>query len=166
MIHKKSQMKMMETISVLIIFLILLVFIMIFYIGMSKSTSGKTEDERSSLKAIEISQYASYMPEFQCSSKNIIKENCYDILKMNAFIDFTTNYYNGSLVLNTTYYDLFKYSKIFVYEIYPDDRNWTVYEKFPPKGVIGSKESHIPISLYDATTDEYTFGILNVKIYS
>ena len=100
---------MMETISVLLVFLILLTFVMIFYINISRSTQGAKQDDLSNLKAVEISQTISFMPEFQCSFKNIVDENCFDIMKINAFRQYVETDTLGMRSYNTTYYDLFVY---------------------------------------------------------
>lgn len=164
---RKSQIKMMETISVLLVFLILLTFVIIFYVGISSSTSGSNSEESSNLKAIEIAQLTSFMPEFQCSFKNIIDENCFDVLKMTAFINYTQIDSSGMAALGTGYFDLFEYSKITVTEIYPaTGQEWVVYDRDPGKPQFDSKISFIPISLYRANENSYSFGMLNITVYS
>jgi hypothetical protein len=164
--QKKSQIKMMETISVLLVFLILLTFLLIFYIGMGKSSAGKAADEKSNLRAVEIAQQASYMPEFQCSSKNIITENCFDILKLRVFMQFTHNSLEGNKMLNTTYYDIFKNSRISINELYPGDAEFIIYDRKPRKERYESRSSHIPISIYEPVLGEYYFAILEVEVYT
>lgn len=164
--RKKSQIKMMETISVLIVFLILMVFVLIFYIGMSRSTGEEAQDEKSNLRAITISQFASFMPEFQCSSKNIIEENCFDTLKMEAFIDYTTKDQVGKRAVNTTYYDIFKYSRLVAYEVYPEAKVWQLYDHKPVQKRYEEKQSHIPVTFYDTNKNKYSFGMLNVTVYN
>jgi len=165
--NRRSQIKMMETISVLIIFLIILTFVIIFYVNISNSTEGTRRDDLSNLKAVEISQLVSFMPEFQCSFKNIIHENCFDILRMEAFMNYTLLDVDGQKSLGTTYYDLFGYSKVTVKEIYPvQGTKWVVYERQPAKDVFESRMTFIPISLYDADQNSYYLGMLNVTVYS
>lgn len=164
---KNAQIKMMETISVLLVFLILLTFVIIFYVSISTSTSGSANEESANLKAIEIAQLTSFMPEFQCSFKNIIDENCFDVLKMAAFIDYTQTDPSGMTALGTGYFDLFEYSKITVTEVYPDTgQEWVVYDRDPGTLEFDRKISFIPISLYKANENSYSFGMLNITVYS
>lgn len=163
---KQAQIKMMETISVLLVFLILITFVVIFYVNISRSSASSAGEDLSSLKAIEISQLIAYMPEFQCSSKNIVDENCFDILKMEAFEDFTKGTTQGAKALNTTYYDLFEHSTIVVYEIYPSSsQSWVIYNSTPIR-INREKMVFIPLVLYDASENINTFGMLNVTVYS
>ena len=157
---------MMETISVLLVFLVLLVFVLIFYIGMSQSTQQKRDDELSNLKAVEISQFASYMPELQCSSKNIIEENCFDKVKVEVFVDSTQHEIEGSIELNTTYYDVFRFSRIEVAQIYPSFENWTIYDRKPDKDNYNQIKAYIPINIYNPNTLQKAFGMLNVTVFS
>jgi len=140
---------------------------MIFYINISRSTQGAKQDDLSNLKAVEISQTISFMPEFQCSFKNIVDENCFDIMKINAFRQYVETDTLGMRSYNTTYYDLFEYSQIIVYEIYPKSVNsWLIYNRTEGADITNKKNTFIPISLYNATTNQYTYGILNVTVYS
>jgi hypothetical protein len=162
---KKAQIKMMETISVLIVFMILMTFVVIFYANISRAGAPKAQDELASLKAIEISQFIAYLPEFQCSEKNIIADNCFDLMKIEAFITYTNTDPEGINAINTDYYDLFEFSKIELFQIYPDDEYWLIYERNTTKKA-SKKMSHLPISVYHPLTNEYGFAILNVTVYS
>jgi hypothetical protein len=168
---RKSQIKMMETISVLIIFLILLTFVVIFYVGIGSSDAANNNEDISSLRAIEITQVVSSLPEFQCSLKNIIDENCFDILKLEAFLDYTSTS-TGQRILNTTYYSLFQFSDVTVYIVYPERSQmvWNIYHREPfaadPTNTrFDEKKAFIPISLYDAYSNQYYYGMLNVTVY-
>lgn len=164
---KKSQIKMMETISVLMIFLILLAFVLIFYISFSKASNPKARDEKANLKAIEISQFASYMPELQCSRKNIIEENCFDIEKINVFKDYTENDPDGQKALNTIYYDVFEESRVTIHQYYPEGNSWVIYERIPTKTKVESRQVFIPVNLFDPNNGgSFSYGMLNVTVYS
>lgn len=163
---KKSQIKMMETIAVLLVFLILLVFVMIFYIKMSQSTNTKAKVESANLKAVEIAQFASFMPELQCSSKNIIEENCFDAVKIGVFRNITINDSRGRVALNTTYFDVFENSRIAIAEVYPNNRSWVIYERRPQAKRLDERTVFIPVSIYDPIETSYSFGMLNVTTYS
>lgn len=164
---RKSQIKMMETISVLLVFMIIIVFVMIFYVNISSSSASLAKEDEANLKAVEISQKISFMPEFQCASKNIITDNCFDILKLDGFNNYVTNDIDGQISYNTTYFDMFENSKIVVAKIYPATGDiWEIYDRKPSTRKYGGKTTFIPISLYDPNVNEWYFGLLNVTVYS
>jgi hypothetical protein len=165
-LRKKSQIKMMESIAVLLVFIILLAFIIIFYVKMSVASSGKGKEDKNKLRAIEISQLISYMPELQCSTKNIIEDVCFDMAKIQAFI-FLNRTPEGQRIMGSYYYDLFRYSKITIYTVYPV-RNiiFTIYDNKPNTTDYGIKETHLPITLYDPSERKSYFSMLNVSVYS
>ncbi|MCB9358627.1 hypothetical protein H6503_01725 [Candidatus Woesearchaeota archaeon] len=157
---------MMETISVLLVFLILLTFVVIFYVNISTSSAQSGREDITNLKAVEISQLIAYMPEFQCSSKNIVDENCFDMLKLEAFGNFSITT-EGQDAIATSYFDIFEYSRIEVNEIYPDStKSWLVYERKPESSRVSLKRTFIPISLYNAYDNSFAYGILNITVYS
>ena len=85
-LNRKSQLKIGETIAILIVFFMLLVLGIFFYIGVQQATSQKTFERESDISAIEVVQRASTLPELQCSSGNDIEDNCIDIYKL-AFLN-------------------------------------------------------------------------------
>jgi hypothetical protein len=112
------------------------------------------------LESIRVSQTISYLPELQCSSKNIVEDNCFDIYKLNAFLEMKNNETN----FNQTYYPFFYYSNITVQKVYPGtQQSWNIYNKV---GKGGSFKTLIPILIYDPTTDKNSFGVLTVQSYN
>ena len=148
---KKSQIHMMETIAILLIFFVLVIMGFIFFMRtVSVSQEGKvTKDQE--LQSIRVSQAVSFLPELQCSSKNIIDENCFDKYKLDAFID------------DNFYYPFFYFSNITINEIYPNTGNtWTLYAN-PLNGT--SYKTTIPILLRNVTERTDSFGLLIVEYY-
>jgi hypothetical protein len=85
--HKKAQVKMTETVFILLIFFILLGLGLIFYGNVQKTLIGKGIKEGFEKKAVLISQKATFMPEVQCSFKNNIIDSCYDLYKLQGFAE-------------------------------------------------------------------------------
>ncbi len=110
---KKGQIRMTETIAVIFIFFILLVFAIIFYGRYQKVAFQEKQELDFANKAIEITTKVLFLPELTCSKGEAEKEDyCFDMLKL--------RYLKGLSEANLDYYfDLFSYSQIFVYEIYP-----------------------------------------------
>ncbi len=146
---------MMETIAIMLIFFVIIVIGFTFYIKTSGYSQGQKIAKVQELESIRVSQAISFLPELQCSSKNIVKDNCFDMHKLNAFINLPNK--------NNVYYPFFYYSDITVSEIYPSNKEWSVYNRTRSGS---SYKTSIPILLYNATTRSNAFGILDVKYYT
>jgi len=155
---------MFETIAVLLIFFVLIGFGLIFYGNMQTGIIQETSEENFELKAIQTAQLVSFLPELQCSSNNIIVDDCFDILKVEALSEIISSPQNQKLK-NEYYYDLFGFSSITIEQIYPFPvASWSIYEKTTEKTKAKSSIK-IPVSLYDPTSRAYNFGILTVDVY-
>ena len=139
---KKGQVRITETIAVLLIFFLIIVFAMIFYGNYQKTVMEEKENEAFADKAIRITTKLLSLPELACTKGDSDYESfCFDMLKLRHVNDlFKEN-------LADYYYDLFSYSRVTVYQIYPfidqndplnllgDNGPWILYEKVPcPEG--------------------------------
>jgi len=156
---KKSQIRMGESIAILFIFLIFVVLGFGFYAKVQKSGFKSQQEKNIDLFAIETANKASFLPELQCSRKNIVVDNCFDILKIEAFNGIVAN--NPDLVRH--YYDVFGFSLITVEEVYPYTQQWVIYNNTLNDS--SSIFTPVPISLYDAKSGMYYFGALKVRYY-
>ena len=156
---KKSQIKMFETIAVLIIFFVLIGFGLVFYSRIQGQQSQEKQEENFELKAIQTAQLVSFLPEIQCSSDGIPTNDCFDILKIKAL-----NYVNTGEIRNKYYFDTFGYSEISINQIYPSVVNWDIYKR-PLTDSKAKSSIQIPVSLYNASSRKYNFGVLNVAVY-
>ncbi len=150
---------MFETIAVLMIFFVLIGFGLVFYSRMQGQQFQEKGKENFELKAVQTAQLVSFLPELQCSSDGIITNDCFDILKIEAFKKVCI----GD-IKNEYYFDTFGYSRISIKQIYPEVIDWEIYDK------PGSQETDVspmivPISLYNASSHDYNFGILSVEVY-
>ena len=157
--NKKSQIKKFENITVFIIFFVLIGFGLIFYSRIQGQSFQEKQEENFELKAIQTAQLVSFLPEIQCSSDGIIINDCFDILKIEAL-----NYVNTGEIRNEYYFDTFGYSEISINQIYPPGVNWNIYERSLTNSEAKSS-IQIPISLYNASSRRYNFGVLNVAVY-
>lgn len=149
-----AQIQIMETISVMLIFFMLIVLGFVFYIR----TTGYTQIEKitkiQELESIRVSQAISFLPELQCSSKNIIDDMCFDKYKLDAFLGLD----------HTFYYNQLYYSNIVVTKIYPGtEYSWRLYQK---DGNGTSYMTFIPILIYDPVEKTNSFGVLTVQSYA
>jgi len=158
--HKKAQLKMGENISIMFIFILLIVVGMLFFFKVQTASMKIKQHENTELSAIQVAQKASFLPELRCSSENVPVQNCYDTLKME-------NIKYAITKEDSYYYDIFKYSTIYVEEVFPGNRTWLIYNSTGNKP--SKLSTQIPISMYDPMTSSlgsYYFGILHVGVYS
>ena len=155
---RKSQIKMGENIAILFIFFFILGFGLIFY-GKFTSVSVKSQgEENMKVKAVQIAQRISYLPETRCSEMNVVRSDCYDILKIVKMAELAeTN--------KIFYYDLLEYSNVTIKEIYPGNADYKIYDNPLPDKKYGIIPINIPITLYNAISDRMSYGILTVGVY-
>jgi len=150
---------MLETIAVLAVFFILLMLGFIFYTKVIKSGVEEEKEENIQLSAIKIAQQAAALPELQCSQNNVIKDNCVDRLKLEVADNIMQSPENEIF-----YYDKFSFSKITVEEIYPNTKEWPLYDR-PLDDYTHTLVTHIPISIFNPENDENAFGLMEVESY-
>ena len=165
---KRAQIKMTETFAILFIFFILIVLSVGFFARFQKIGFERAKAERVDLRAIETAQKVTSLPELQCSTKDIITEACFDLLKLEAFNRLVTADPN----VEGDYHDLFGYSKVEVKRVYPCTDladpltcdSWTLYDN-PGEGT--SLFAPIPILLFNATSEmnKFSFGTVEVTYY-
>jgi len=151
--YKHAQIRIMETIAILLIFFVLIVLGFVFFIRTASFTQeGKiTKDQE--LQSIRVSQAISFLPELQCSSKNIPTDNCFDKYKLNAFKE---------IIVKDAYYSIFYYSEIKVEEL----ETGTIWDLYNRKKNTSSYTTVIPILLENASSKINSFGLLNVTYYT
>lgn len=148
-----------ESVAILFIFFILLIFGFVFYMNVMRGSTKVEIEENIQLKAIGIAQKASFLPELQCSEENVRTEDCIDLLKLEAV--------SGLLKENNLYYyDIFEFSDVYVERIFPEDAKkiWTLYNN-TLTNYTSKLSTFIPVSLFNATEKKYDFGILAVEVY-
>jgi hypothetical protein len=155
--NKKAQVHMMETIAVLLIFFVIIIISFSFYIKTTTYRLDQKTTKSQELESIRVSQTISFLPELQCSSKNIVTDNCFDKFKLNAFESLDES--NKAM----TYYPLLFYSTITIREIFPQTLNWTLYNKTRGSS---SYLTSIPVLLYNPLTKKNAFGLLDVRYYT
>ena len=165
---------MTETIGVMFIFFVLILFGIVFYSKYSETAYQEKQEELMGKKAVEITSKTIFLPELICSRGQAEPElYCLDMLKLKqAQKTFKDNF-------GEYYFDLFPYSRILVEEIYPGKSKWVLYDK--PKKVklangtsVNSQQkeaTHFLLTLKDEVKGkekkgEYSFGVLTVEVYS
>lgn len=112
MFFKKSQIHMMETVLVLIVFFILIVLGFSLYAMFFRGSLKVEKEEILQLGAVGIAQKVQFLPELQCTEDNVRYDNCIDKYKLLAAADVM-----DENVLY--YYDTLGYSKVRFMQVYP-----------------------------------------------
>ena len=157
---KRSQIKMGETIAILVIFFFLLVFGYSFYAGVQQYGFKKQAARNLDLKAIQLALKASFLPELQCSIKNNPIDNCFDVDKIQAL----QSMMSADSSIKSHYLTMFGASELYVTEIYPGTATYIIFNASNENAsaIVSTK---IPVSLYYPTTGKFTFAVLMVKAY-
>jgi hypothetical protein len=159
MVNKKSQIKMAETIAILFIFFVLLMFGFIFYARVQRGEYLQRIQEITVLKGIQIAEKVSFFPEIRCSFDNVPTEDCIDLYKLTSA--------SGNINKNKLfYYGIFEYSRVIIDQIYPNEtqKTWTLYDN-PKPNYADLINTPIPLNVYDPTTDTFSYAIMTVGVY-
>jgi hypothetical protein len=161
-VNRKAQIKMGETIAIMFVFFILLVIGAVFYMNLQRTTVTREISEAYELRAVELAQTISFLPEAQCTESNVVKASCFDLYKLIGL----------SVVSNQTlnpkgfdfYSQEFGTTTIKLIKVYPPGGEWVLFDN-PKPDFTSAPVENIPISLYNATADKYYFGVLEITTY-
>ena len=165
-IGKKGQMKMMETIGVLLVFFILVGVVLMFFAGTQRASANDARSTLAGSKSVETAQAADYLLEMQCTEENIPVDNCIEIEKAQLLGNMTAN---DAQLNYEHYYSVFGYATISISQIYPYSAgNIIVYNNTLAKSH-GNSSFTFPVLLYSSkkgvSPKRYNFGVLNVMSY-
>jgi hypothetical protein len=163
MIDRKAQVKMGETIAIMFIFFILLIVGSVFYMNIQRTTVSRDIQQNYELRAVELSQIISFLPELQCTEANVVTASCFDIDKILGLSAVINNPKDASALL--LYDREFGQVKIEVQRIYPPAETIHLYANEKP-GYTSAPVTHIPISLFNASSGKRSFGVLDITVYS
>ncbi len=169
---RKAQLQTMETIAVLFVFFILLALAMIFYLGFQKTEFEQSLHEQKRIQAAELAQLVLNLPELQKSkagTTGVLSLDVYRLEALGSILSASSSAGTVDAETQLVYATRFGRSKIFVREIYPQEREWLIYER-GADGAQTVRPFFIPISLYEPQTPEnpvgtYSYGILEVWYY-
>ncbi len=167
MISRKAQVRMMETVMILVIFFIIVVLGFMFYSRMQESTMKELRRERFEEEAIAISQNILYLPELACTEKNVMVDICFDIHKLEAFSEIVVPENRQAFLF---YQKDLGESRITVKKIFPpgQEDKWVIYDNPPVNAEeISSINTSIPVSLKNPVKryNQYSVGVLTVEVF-
>ena len=161
---KKAQMQMTETIAILFIFFLLLLFGIVFYYQYSKGAIKEKHQELTEARALDTTVRVLFLPELICSRGEAEKEeNCLDLMKLRSFDTIIQQHWEDY------YFHLFSYGRIVVYRLYPEPKEWIIYDKKKAE-FKGYTPTFFVVSLRDDRAGDekplYSFGYIEIGVYS
>ena len=174
---RKAQMHMTETVAVLFIFLVLVVFGIIFYYQYQKGSLEEKQDELLGKRAIETTTQVLFLPELACSLEEAASiKDCFDLMKLRSIAE--SDLFNENM--ENYYFNLFSYATIKVKQLYPEPREIILYEKEKTEtledgtvvpGWENKKSTFFVITLRDEAASspgepQFNFGYVEVTVYS
>ncbi|MFH1317147.1 MAG: hypothetical protein ABII01_06510 [Candidatus Woesearchaeota archaeon] len=185
---RKGQIRIGESMAVMIVFFFLLMFGYSFYINIQKQQFARDLKESSENIAVQVAQKIYFLPELQCSSGvRFVRESCYDQMKIESFIKMMTMM--NSNLRELFYKDVIGISKIDFHQVYPKEKEvidslfntfsggdssdpsiplYTIYDmtEYADAQLMDSFETfQMPIAMKNPISGEYKFGYLVVYSY-
>jgi len=158
---KKGQVKMFETVAVLVVFFFLIAISLVFFFVFQQAETEKTVQKEFQRRAIETAQRMATLPELDCVKTGIQIENCFDALKVTAFAQVMQD---GGPATAQDYFPILGFSTISVQQLYPKtEEPVVIYDnKLEERGY---DVTQIPILLLDPVSNSFKFALLEVKMY-
>ncbi|HIH11578.1 TPA: hypothetical protein HA241_05275 [Candidatus Woesearchaeota archaeon] len=170
---KRGQIHISETVAVLFIFFILVVFGIVFYARFQQTSLQHKENEFLATKAIETTTKVLFLPELACTKSGAeTEDNCFDLAKL--------RHVNNLFTQERLYYfSLLSYATITVQQVYPpggepfviyNEKKIAVPGDGTPSPTVNKEPTYFVVVLRDDLTENsvprYYFGILTVEVYS
>lgn len=151
---------MTETVAILFIFFLFILFGLLFYFSFERSSFEGKVAQQSVDNALFTSLNALFLPELRCSKgENIPVKDCIDLYKIDAAREHMTKE-------SDYYFDILGFSSLVVQQIYPEpEQRWVVYNK-TPENVGRVVNTPLPVALFDPVGRKFSYGVLTVETYS
>ena len=165
---KKAQIRMTETIAVLIIFTFLLFMGYSWYVGIQQREYQAQLRDLRAKEAVQISLRTYFLPELHCSfGTRLETEGCIDKYKFEVLRDLM-----ASPEVKDFYRYVFGSSKITLVQVYPDFP-FIINIPSNPELIlfdasiegVSSRQTQMPVAIYDPIQRKYAFGYLVVDYY-
>lgn len=163
---RKAQIKMFETVGILVVFFVLLAIAGVIYFKVQSSNFQKEKIRVSHIRTFAITQKATFLPELDCNFLSVQTENCFDTEKLIAFKKYLEDSNNKEI-----YAPYFGMSKIAVKKIWAlpsfTFQDTVLYERKPSSEKLFAKlTTYNPVLLYDPKTKVYSFGVVEAEYYA
>ena len=154
---KRAQMKMFETIGVLIVFMIIFSIGISFYGRVQEQSFLDAQAKFSEFDSIKMSVVAMHLPELSCTLRDVVGSSCIDLDKARFFEAHSSD-------IRAHYVTLFGQGRIWIEQFYPSEMTFELYNLTPSSDYALLLTPH-PIVIYNSTTRSYGLGTLYVEKY-
>lgn len=164
----RAQIKLFESIAVLVVFAFLLVFGVNFYFGIQKASVEREIVRATQLQVFSMAQKTAYLPELDCAIAGIKQEACIDVSKLAAFAAVLNDPDAAKAAeASSLYFPVFGWSTVRVKGVFPPGNNLDVvlYDN-PLVGYASAFKVQIPILLHNASANKDDFGYIEVTNYA
>jgi len=151
--RKRAQMKMFETMGVLIVFSLIFVIGMNFYTKIQTQSFMDAKAKFEEFDSVKMSLMAAHLPEIACTMQNVVDGSCVDIDKAMALSTLSQQ-------LGGHYVEIFGEGKIWIESATRDDI--VLYNMTPAVAYATSLTPH-PIVLHNVSTRRNEFAVLYVE---
>src|SRR3989344_9045205 len=111
--NKTAQIHLSETVAVIFIFFVLILFGAIFYYNFQEASFKEKQQELLAARAIDTTTKMLFLPEISCTKGEREPEpNCFDMMKVRYAAELFKSF-------NQTYFERFSYSRITLSQTYP-----------------------------------------------
>ena len=159
--NKSAQIHLSESVAVIFIFFVLILFGGIFYYNYQEISFKEKQQELLAARAIDTTTKTLFLPEISCTKRESEPEpNCFDMMK----VRYVSELFKDN---NQTYFELFSYAKVTLNQTYPEPFQMVLYDKEP-----GNWTNKKPTFFVVALKDEikyptyYGYGHVIVEVYS
>lgn len=163
-ILKRGQLHLTESVAVLFIFLVLVMFAIIFYSKYQTIALQEKQQELVAARAMDTTLRVLFMPELQCTKGDAEPEdNCFDLMKVQQASELLGKY------AADYYFNVFSYSNVTVVQLTPEYKEYYLYGK-PKPGFILKESTFFVVTLRDQIIGgglpTYSYGYVKVEVYS
>ena len=159
--NRRAQIKLFESLAVLVVFFFLLVFGISFYFVLQKASINRQIAEQGELSLVQLVQKVETLPELSCSEVGVQVDNCVDALRLNML----KSLLDSNPLVVQKYFDIFGFSRISVEKVFPG--NQTVFVLMDYARTNASFDVvQVPLTLYNPLEKSFDFGVLEVRRYS
>ena len=158
---KKGQIKLFESIAVLMVFVFIVAIGLRFYGNVQRQALLDARNEFTQLDALKSSLILSNLPEMQCSVEGFGQTSCLDWYKVQAWDRLMND--PDNLAYFDYYLPILGESEIVVDVIYPASQTFVVYNASRPN--TSFDQISFPILVYDPLGDRNHFAMLRIKTF-
>ena len=156
----KAQIKMFETIGILIVFFILISIALSLYFFLQKTSYTKDLENQRQQNTLMLIQKMLYLPELDCNFLQTTQDHCIERLKAQSL----KTLIQTNPTAQQEYYQTFGLSTITITTLYPVHEKIILYDRTPTNPTRIFKTQN-PIIMHDALSQTNSFAVIEITTY-